>query len=82
MKDVIFPPESWTTMKDSRIKRNEYFDMLRVLKFEQAKSKSSKSFSDYVEEQVGIRIQFVSGMITGDYTIVDEEKYFLYKLKQ
>lgn len=82
MKDVIFPPESWTSMQDSRIKRNEYFDMLRVLKFELINSKASTGFADYVEQQTGIRIQFSGAMITGDYTIVNEEKYFLYKLKQ
>lgn len=82
MKDVIFPPESWTTMQDHRIKRMEYFDMLRVLKFELVASKEPTSFADYVEERTGIRIQFSGAMITGDYTIVNEEKYFLYKLKQ
>ena len=82
MKDVIFPPESWTSMQDSRIKRNEYFDMLRRLKFELVASKAPTSFTDYVEQQTGIRIQFSGAMITGNYTIVNEEKYFLYKLKQ
>ena len=82
MKDVIFPPESWTSMQDSRIKRNEYFDMLRVLKYELVTSKAPTSFTDYVEQRTGIRIQFDGSMITGDYKIVNEEKYFLYKLKQ
>ena len=78
---VIFPPESWDSMT-SRIKRNEYFSMLRDLKTELVNSKSSDSFSDYVEQKTGIRIQFSGAMITDQYTVVDEEKYFLYKLKQ
>ena len=77
----IFPPESWT---ESRLKRNEYFGMLRKLKDEYHLSKSAgNGFISYIEDTAGIRpIMHDGNMFTDHYTIVDEEKYFLYKLKQ
>jgi len=80
----IFPPESWYEAKE---KRNEYFVMLRRLKNQYVVDKSNNynskdGFTQYVEDLIGIRIKLDGGMITDQYTIVDKEKYFLYKLKQ
>lgn len=77
----IFPPESW---QDTRMKRNEYFSMLRNLKDDYHKSDSaSNGFLSYIEDTVGIRpIMHDGNMFTENYSVVDEEKYFLYKLKQ
>lgn len=74
-------------MEDTRLKRNEYYNMLRHLKNDFLKTttdtgSSYDGFSDYVEEVTGIRMRFEGNMITENYTVVDREKFFLYKLKE
>lgn len=70
-----------------KIKRNEYYHMLRKLKDDYLRETTENTnelseFADYVENRIGLRMQFSSGMITEQYAVVDREKYFLYKLKQ
>ena len=83
----IFPPESWPSIQENKLKRYEYYGMLRELKGDFLKATQDprpahSDFSDYVEERTGIRMQFQGSMITEHYTVIDEEKFFLFKLKQ
>jgi hypothetical protein len=86
MKEA-FSPNNLVGVNDTKLKRNEYYHMLRKLKNDFLKTtignrSSHTEFSDYVEDTVGLRMQFQGSMISEHYTIVDKEKFFLYKLKQ
>lgn len=84
MKET-FPPESWPSIQENKLKRNEYFAMLREIKsdfLKDIKTGSSADFTVYVEEKTGLRMQYQGSMISEHYTVVDEQKFFLFKLKQ
>lgn len=73
--------------KATNIKRKEYYHMLRKLKDDYLRETLTTTnelgeFANYVENRIGLRMQFSGGMITEEYIVVDQEKYFLYKLKQ
>jgi hypothetical protein len=86
MKET-FPPESWPSVQENKLKRNEYFHMLRKLKDDFLRAtinakESPTDFGKYVEEITGLRMHFAGSMITEHYTVVDEEKFFLFTLKR
>lgn len=87
MTKEIFPPESWARNYNStNLKRYEYYYMLRELKIDFLKQTAYRDghneFRDYVKETAGIGLQFQDNMITEQFDIVDEEKFFIFKLKQ
>ena len=82
-----FHTESWPAIQENKLKRNEYFHMLRKLKSEFLRDtlnakEAPTDFTTYVENKIGISIQYQGSMITEFYTVIDKEKYFLYKLKE
>jgi len=86
MKET-FPPESWPSVQENKLKRNEYYHMLRKLKDDFLRATvnakdTPTDFSKYVEETTGLRMHFQGSMITEQYTVIDREKFFLFKLKQ
>jgi hypothetical protein len=86
MMQEIFPPESWPSIKENKLKRYEYYGMLRNLKGDFLKATQDPrpahtDFCAYVEETTGIRMHLEGSMITEHYTVVDDEKFFLFKLK-
>lgn len=64
----------WKTL----IKAKANFDKLWA---ESGKPEDIDAFYSWLEETYGIRLQRIEGMIGQDFTIVDEQKYLVYKLK-
>ena len=67
------------TLQEQKRKRNEHWARLK-----QAWKECSLDYKhrDWLEDTYGLRVHLsVDGMITDDYTVVDEKKYLIYLLK-
>ena len=61
--------------------QKKFFDLLRRMRVEY-ESDSESGFSTWIQDQYGIKLHLNSdGRITADYTIVDQHKYLICKLK-
>ena len=64
---------------DHKRKRNEHWARLRRA---WAECDLAYEHRDWLEEKWGLRVHLsADGMITDDYTVVDEKKYLMYLLK-
>lgn len=66
--------EHWRTLEKAKTE----FDNARIaqgLKFD------VDAYYDWLEQNYGIRLEKIEGMIGPEFSIVDEQKYLIYKLK-
>lgn len=62
--------------------RKAFFTLLRRLKEEYDQAPRTADYSNWVLEQYGIQLKLDrQGNITGKYTIVDEQKYLICRIK-
>jgi hypothetical protein len=70
---------------DKRLSRWKYWQNLKNLKlefYEETQSKDHREYVDWLENKYGFRpIETNEGMMTDDYTVVDEKKFIVYILK-
>lgn len=68
---------------EARRARNRYWAFLRTVKreFDSFNGYTETSFTDYVLTLYGIKCIMENGNFIDTYTVEDEEKYFLAKLK-
>ena len=62
--------------------KTSYFKLIRAIAFDYAKITTNISLDDWIVASCGLRIiRDNSGSITGNYTIVDEQKYMMAIIK-
>lgn len=70
---------------DKRLSRWKYWQNLKNLKlefYEETQSKDHREYKDWLENKYGFRpIETNEGMMTDDYTVIDEKKFIVYILK-
>lgn len=92
MEDNFIPMEAddFTVLREQRKTRDRYWAMLyesrkefRMLS-EQARIEydvPSSAFFRYLKENYGLQVETVDGLITSDYSVVDEKKYLMFLMK-
>lgn len=66
--------EHWRTLQQAK---NEFEDQCQT----QGKTYDVGAFYAWLEQNYGIRLEKIEGMIGPDFNIIDEQKYLVYKLK-
>lgn len=92
MEDNFIPMEAGDTvaLQEQRKKRDRYWAMLyesrqEFLKLtEQAQIEydiPSGAFFYYLKQNYGLQVETIDGQITGNYAVVNEQKYLLFLMK-
>lgn len=71
-------------LKVDRARRNEHFALLKKIQqeYRSLPQHGLSTFSDYVLTHYGVVIVYNNeGYVTGDYSVADEKKYLLCKIK-
>ena len=63
---------------DHKRKRDEHWARLRRAR---SNCPTPNTYPDWLEQTQGIKVHMNAGMITDEYTVVDEKKYLIYLLK-
>jgi hypothetical protein len=81
IEDAFIPMESvdFPTLQEQRRCRNEHWARLKRSRLDC--DGISGNYPKWLEEQYGLRVHMTNGMITDDYTVIDEKKYLVYLLK-
>ena len=88
---------AWMTKKfsanleEERRKRNQYWMMLYNARQEYLKltdqqgvaefNMNTSAFFYYLKQNYGLQVETVDGKITGDYAVVNEQKYLIFLMK-
>jgi hypothetical protein len=80
-EDVFIPVEinEHGTLREQRQRRDEHWARLKRARLDF--NGISGNYPKCLEEQYGLQVHMPNGMITDDYTVVDEKKYLIYLLK-
>lgn len=62
-----------------KIKRNEFFNVIRQI-YDECKL-SNNELSNYIIDMYGIDVFSNEGFITHNFTIINEQKYLLFRIK-
>lgn len=71
-------------LREDRARRNEHFALLKKIQqeYRSLPQDGLSTFSDYVLTQYGVVVVYNhEGYVTGDYSVADEKKYLLCKIK-
>ena len=81
VEDAFIPMEAddFPTLQEQRRRRNEHWARLKRARLDC--DGISGNYPKWLEEQYGLRVHMNNGMITDDYTVVDDKKYLIYLLK-
>lgn len=80
VEDNFIPMEAldFTTLQEQRRRRNDHWARLKRARVD---CNDTHNYPKWLEDTWGIKVHMNAGMITDDYTVVDEKKYTLYLLK-
>jgi len=92
VEDSFIPMEAEDilSLQEQRKKRDQYWKMLYSARQEFLKltdqeeaefNINASAFFYYLKQHYGLRVETVDGKITGEYAVVDEQKYLLFLLK-
>jgi hypothetical protein len=92
MEDNFIPmePEDFVILQAQRNKRDNYWAMLYEARQEFLKLTHQASaeydtdpgaFYYYLKQNYGLQVETIDGKITGDYAVVNEQKYLLFIMK-
>jgi hypothetical protein len=81
VEDAFIPMEAtdFLTLREQRRRRDDHWARLKRARLDC--DGISGNYPKWLEEKHGLRVHLVNGMITDDYTVVDEKKYIIYLLK-
>jgi len=92
VEDNFIPMEAedFVILQAQRNKRDNYWEMLRGARSEffkitgqaaEYESWSSGGFYHYLKQNYGLQVETIDGKITGEYAVVNEQKYLLFIMK-
>jgi hypothetical protein len=83
--------EDIPSLQKQRRKRNQYWMMLYNARQEYLKltdqqgvaefNMNTSAFFYYLKQNYGLQVETVDGKITGDYAVVNEQKYLIFLMK-